>query len=200
MEASYREFLEETANSLCTNACEFNNRANAMMELGRYLEAQRDYNRACNLEPDEPIFFHNRAELFIQLGMIYNALQDAIHIRHIIRSSSMEQMDNLFNLFYLVELFLKCYKPDLAAETLLDFLRLLKFLTPCISKEDDGGYIIRQNNRTIHTNSIISYDEIIALLLKIQNTDKYSDNQRLQALVGNIKKLIIDIKENPLVQ
>ncbi len=197
MKTPYEEFLEETANSYCTSAYEFNNRANAMMELGRYLEAQRDYNRACNLEPDEPVFFLNRSEMFIQLGMIYNALQDAIHVKHIIGSGSMEHMSDLF---CLAEIFLKCYRPDLAAETLLNLLRLLKFLTPCISREDDGGYVIRQNNRTIHTNSIISYDEILALLLKIQNTDKFGDNLRLQVLVGNIKKLIMEIKENSWMQ
>ena len=52
MENEYNEFLEATANSKCTCASEFNNRAIALMELGRYIEAQRDFDRACSLEPN----------------------------------------------------------------------------------------------------------------------------------------------------
>ncbi len=56
METEYEIFLKETTDSACTRAHEFfNNRANTRMALGRHGEALRDYDRACGLEPDDPL-------------------------------------------------------------------------------------------------------------------------------------------------
>lgn len=189
MEASYREFLEETANSYCTRADEFNNRANAMMELGRYLEAQRDYNRACNMAPDEPIFFLNRSELFIQLGMMQSALDDAMEARLLIGDGSVKHLDDLL---HLARIFKKCNSLNLAAETLLNFLKLSKSLIPYTVKDSDGGYIIRKGSQTVHMSNFVNIDDVKTLLQAIQG-DKAREGDMLPgSLIEEIKREVTD--------
>ena len=185
MEASYREFLERTANSYCTKADEFNNRANAMMELGRYIEAQRDYNRACSLAPDEPIFFLNRAGLFIRLGMTNSAFDDAIEARLLIGDGSVEHLDNLLQLSMI---FKKCNSLNLAAEALLNFLKLLKSIIPYTVKDSEGGYKIRKDNKTIHTSNLADLDDVKTLLKAIREDKACEEDMQLISLIEEIER------------
>jgi tetratricopeptide (TPR) repeat protein len=98
----YRGFIEETARNHCVRACEFNNRANAEKKLGRYLEAQRDYNRACDMEPNEAAYFLNRSALLLELGMATEALADAIHAYKTMRKAGIEHNDDYLQLASIV--------------------------------------------------------------------------------------------------
>ncbi|MBP8692446.1 MAG: tetratricopeptide repeat protein [Sedimentibacter sp.] len=189
MKAYYKNFLEETANSYCTSADEFNNRAIAMMELGRYLEAQRDYNRACNLEPDEPLYLLNRAELFIQLGMTDSAFKDAMFARLLMGDGSVKHLDDLLHLAMILQ---RCSKPVLAAETLLSYLELLQSLIPYVVIENDGGYVIKKDNQTVHMSNIVNFNDVDFLLQAIQKDKGCEDISQLKLMIKKIKKDIIN--------
>jgi len=191
MKTPYEEFLEETANSYCTSAPEFNNRANAMMELGRYLEAQRDYNRACTLEPDEPVFFLNRAELFIELGMIESALNDAAYVRRIIDVDGIQNMEDMLQL---AGVFHKCKSLYSAAEMLLCFLKLLRTLIPFTTKDNKGGFVIRKDKQNIHMSNLADFDEAKQLFQEFLWAKECEDDGMIKPLIEEIKREIYDCR------
>lgn len=161
METEYMEFLEATADSTCTCASEFNNRAIALMELGRYDEAQRDFERACSLEPD-PSYFLNAAELYLALRMEERALENVRKARQLAGNGHVTHPQGLY---HVACMFLKCNEPKSAEEVLLAFLQFLQSIIPYTLQDEMGGYIVRKDGHTIHaTPFIIDFDDLDRLI------------------------------------
>lgn len=185
METEYMEFLNTTANSTCTCASEFNNRAIALMQLERYIEAQRDFERACSLESD-PSYLLNAAELFLTLGMKERALENISKARQLAKGGGVIDPRGLY---YVARMFLKCGEPEPAEETLVDFLQFLLSVIPFTTKDDMDSYIIRKDGHTMHaTPSIIDFDDL-DYLIGAMNGAKGRKNMKRQ-----IKKLYGKVK------
>jgi len=189
---STRRFLLETADKHCARACEFNNRANARRELGRCLEAQIDYNRACDIDPNEPAYFLNRAGFFVQLGLIDDAMRDCLHVATLVGS---EGTDEEWDLFRLASIFWRCGESLLAAQALLNCLRLVSTLVPYITEDEDGGYIIRKNGRTIHTTGFIGADVISELMKEMEEGTTIEDNAMFSHLMNEVRKEFAALKK-----
>ena len=173
------ENVEATANSKCTCASEFNNRAIALMELGRYIEAQRDFDRACSLEHD-PSYLLNAAELFLTLGMKERALENVHKVRQLAGSGD---VTNPQGLYYVARMFLKCNEPESAEEALIVFLQFLQSVIPHTVKDDSDGYIIRKDGHTVHIwPSIIDFDNLdhfIHVLSEVKSGKGITEIKRL---------------------
>jgi len=161
MKAYYKNFLEETANSDCARAYEFNNRANAMMQLGL-----------------------NRAELFIQLGMTDSVLKDAIFARMLMVEGSVKLLDDLFHLARILQ---RYSKPDLDVGTLLSYLELLQAHIPYVVIENDGGYVIKKDNQTVHMSNIVNFNDVDFLLQAIQTDKGREDMSQLKLMIKKLK-------------
>lgn len=180
---SYRKFLAESADDDCAMAWEFNNRANARAGLGRYLEAQMDYNRACDIDPNDSTHFLNRAGLFVSLGVIDDALRDCLHVSTLLREDDIAYYGDLF---MLANIFRQCGEYLLAAQSLLKFLKLVKSLIPYTRREGDS-YIIQKDGHTIHTTSLVDLEEISSFIKNIEDDGTCGENKKFGSLVETIK-------------
>jgi len=189
VKTEYEIFLEETADSACTRAHEFNNRANTRMALGRHGEALRDYDRACSLDPDDPLLLLNWAELFLELGMTERALEDLERARQLSVNGNVAAP---LDLFYIARLFLACNEPDLAEESLLAFLRFVRSILPFVAREEDDagiGHIIRKDGHTIHIcPGIIGSDHFCSAANMIVNAKGEKNAMRLERLLKEVKQ------------
>jgi tetratricopeptide (TPR) repeat protein len=181
----YKQFLEATANSTCTCASEFNNRAVALMELGRYIEAQRDFDRACGLEPDASCLL-NAAELYLVLGMKEQALENIDKARQLAGNGNVAY---LHGLYYVARMFLKCNEPESAEEAFLTFLRFLQSIIPYTVKDDRGDCIIRKDGHTIHiTPNIVDFEDLDRLVGAIKEArGRESIESETEELLDKIK-------------
>lgn len=189
----YNEFLEDTANSICTCASEFNNRAVALMELGRYIEAQRDFDTACRLEPD-PSYLLNAAELFLILGMKEHALENVRKARQVAGSGDVTDPRRLY---YVAHMFLKCGEPEPADEALVDFLQFLLSIIPFTVKDNTYGHIIRKDGHTIQTApSIMDLDHLNRLVGAINEAKgRKSTTRQIKELLQKVKAGMLSIKK-----
>lgn len=190
MKTEYEDFLEATADSNCMRAHEFNNRANARAALGRHNEALNDYGMACALEPDNPSFLLNQAELFIDLGMIEKALSNVRKARQLGGSGDVTDPHELY---YVARMFLKCNEPEFAEEALIDFLRFLLSIIPYTVRDDMGGYIIKKDGHTMHISGIIDFEDLDHLVREINEVKGYKDNMRIKKLSVRVKASISSI-------
>lgn len=185
MKTDYDIFLEETANSICTQAHDFNNRANARAALGRHDEALRDYDKACSLEPEDPSFLLNQAGLFLELGMKKRALEN---VRRAWQLGGQGDVADPHGLFRIAQMFLICDNPDSAEKTLLAFLRFLQLIIPCAVKEDGGGYIIKKDGHTIHTSDIVDFDEVDRFVRAIRGGKDCKGIAQPESLLKQVKR------------
>jgi tetratricopeptide (TPR) repeat protein len=190
---STMKFLLETADEHCARACEFNNRANARSELGRYLEAQIDYNRACDIDPNEPTYFLNRAGLFVQLGLIDDAMRDCLHVATLLKEDDVRHYDDLFTL---ASIFWQCGERLLAIQSLLNYLGMMEFLIPYATQKEEGsGYRIEKNGCVMHVAPNLIEIERVAALIKTIEDEMRGGNRKLRIMVDRIKERFSILKD-----
>ena len=191
--ASTRRFLLETADEHCARACEFNNRANARRELGRYLEAQIDYNRACDIDPNESAYFLNRAGFFLELGLIDDAMRDCLHVVTLLKEDDVSHYDDLF---MLAGIFWQCGERLLAIQSLLNYLGVMESIIPFAKQEEEGsGYRIEKNGCVIHVAPNIIEVERVGAFIKTIEEEMRGGNKKLRAMVDRIKERFSTLKD-----
>ena len=188
-----KRFLLETADEHCARACEFNNRANARSELGRYLEAQIDYNRACDIDPNEPAYFLNRAGFFVQLGLIDDALRDCLHVATLLKEDDVRHYDDLFTL---AGIFWQCGERLLAIQSLLNYLGMMESLIPYATQKEEGsGYRIEKNGCVMHVVPNLIEIERVAAFIKTIEDEMRGGNSKLRIMLDRIKEKFSTLKE-----
>lgn len=189
MTMEYEDFLGATADLVCTRVEEYGNRANASMALDRHDEALRDYDKACNPEPDEPSFLLNRSGLLLELGMREHALEDLKKARQL---SGNGDMANPRDLIYIARMFLRCNEPDLAEESLLAFLRFVLSVLPYAAREEDDagiGHIIRKDGLAIQMRpGIIEPDDFDSFANIIVNENGGKNASRFERLLNEVRQ------------
>lgn len=192
---AYEKFCISTADVHCTCAWEFNNRANVRAGLGRYLEAHRDYNRACELDPKEPVFFLNRANFRVSLGIIDDAVKDCMHVLSLIDSGD---AGNDADLFELANIFLACGETLLSAQALLNCVRLKRSLVPYTIINDDDIFIIINNGQPLQGAlfaGAYGLRDITKLAKKIYKKAYGEKNSTLIKLIRELQKEVYKLKK-----
>lgn len=159
-----RQFEEETASMDCVYFWEFMNRANARASLGRHLEALEDYNRACDLGPENPDCLYNRAIFLAKAGATQDALRDATRARHLMGEGRPEEF---YDFYFLSKLFLRCGQLDLALETIRISTAHLGSIAPFLKRDHDGNLRVDMIANRVHQSGYVDVDGILRLAEEI---------------------------------
>jgi tetratricopeptide (TPR) repeat protein len=182
--------IRETAETQCARAWEFNNRAHARAALGRSLEALRDYNRACEIEPDVPDYLFHRSQFLLGLGAKGDALSDATHAHQIMQKKS---VDYLHDFLHLTSIYVECGEISLALKALEDFIRVFRSIIPHLAKDNHNGRRPDVNAKSIHRSCAIDCEGITSLIEKIESSLD-DNNTGLKVTMKNIKRELMLVK------
>lgn len=180
-----RKHLEETVDRECSRAWEFTNRANARAALGRSLEALRDYNRACEIDPRDPDHFFNRSQFLLGLGAKADALADAMHACEMMQKKGIDQLHVFLQL---TSIYVECGEMNLALKALEDFIRVLRSLIPHLLKDGHGVCRAEINKNGTHMICAVDCKTVLSLVQEIEQT--LDDDTRLKATLEDIKRNI----------
>ncbi len=164
-----RSILVETADTRCVRAWEFNNRANARAELGRSLEALKNYNLACDMEPNQPDLLLNRAGFLRRLEAIKDALEDAARAYRLIEGGGIEHdMDFL----HLASIFMACGEMHQAMKA---FSTILKSLASSMKRGEYGVLRLETSRDGIHLCGPVDLEGILGLAEEMEEALDDSD-------------------------
>ena len=186
----WEKHIQETAETECVRAWEFNNRANARAALGRSLEALRDYNRACEIEPDVPDYLFNRSQFLLGLGAKGDALTDATHAHQIMQKHSVEYLHDFLQL---TSIFVECGEISLALKALEDFIRVFSSIIPYLLKDNHGSCRAEINENGIHMCCAIDCESITSMIEVIESALDDNDTE-LKTTMKTIKKEMMLVK------
>jgi hypothetical protein len=186
----WKKHIKETAETQCVRAWEFNNRASARAALGRSLEALRDYNRACEIEPDVPDYLFSRSQFLLGLGAKGDALTDATHAHQLMQKKGVAYLHDFLQL---TSIFVECDEISLALKALEDFIRVFRSIIPHLLRDNLGSCKTETNENGIRMACGIDCKSIISLIEDIEST--FDDNDTgLKTTMETIKEEMILVK------
>jgi tetratricopeptide (TPR) repeat protein len=188
---AYKRYVRDIADDQCVSACDFNNRANARSELGRYEEALEDYGRASELDPVDSCCLVNRMQLLVQLGRLNEAVVDAEHAWKIMEAG---RPDRQLDLLVIANIFNKCNRPHQAAVCLYHYFELLESLRPYMRKDDDGKLVIDKNDGPIQLSETVHVDYICDLLASIDEKGRSDGYDHFNGLIEEMKRMAAQLK------
>jgi tetratricopeptide (TPR) repeat protein len=161
---SYEWYVRDIVEHPCGNAAEYNNRANALAHFERHEEALRDYVRASELEPENPAFLLNRAQLLIQLDRRLEALDLVERSFGLMREGDLHHWQGHLTLSLV---FLKCGRPMQAAICLDRHITDLRALLPYILRAGEGSCLVDKDDQGLHITARIDFAELSDLTERI---------------------------------
>jgi len=118
---------------------------------------------------------------------------------HVVSLIGSGDVGNEADLFALANIFLMCGKPLLAAQALLNCVRLTRSLIPYTFRGDDDEYIIRKDGHTLHSSCLMGaaggVKEITRLVKTIQREAKGEENDILLKVIREVRKEIGKLKK-----
>ncbi|PHS15749.1 MAG: hypothetical protein COA78_04720 [Blastopirellula sp.] len=155
-----------------TNTCFLSSRASAFAVLGRFEDALADYNKAIDLDPDDPINYQNRGKMRFNQQEYLIAVNDFTTAIKIVESSSKDEKEKSYlyadraEAYEEAEQFQQAIadyililsidpknvnsltRIGLIYQTLEDYQTALSIFTQALSLEEDSAFLLRLRGNT----------------------------------------------------
>jgi len=192
-------FAQEFSIQDVSSALGLRNRGMAKYSLDEYEEAITDYNRSIELDPNRSDTFICRAQAFLEIGSLSEALDDAAHAYEIVKIN-----DHPEDYMRLALIFEECKRFDCVIDCINQYLRHIKELD---FYHDDLGdlWAVKKGYKTTSfsiTGNIVQIDWLSNtkdILNRIQKQFESDDKQQKLfpfSIIGELKKDLSTTKEN----
>jgi tetratricopeptide (TPR) repeat protein len=180
----HNRVLNTLASSDCDDADSFEGRGSVLKELGLFDDSLSDFNKACELEPDNPDCLMDRADLLVSMGKKAEALQDAIRAFYLLGTDSVTDLIDSLPLSFI---FQDCGNDEMTIKCLIKHVESFKSLLPFMSIQKSGAFSVEKDGED-YSSDIATFEIIFKMISDIEAAN---NTIPIMNLLESLKKEIV---------